>query len=408
MNAALSRFTSRSVFFIVVTEFGMALAFNIVMAFMPFYILKVSAYGPRETILWTGAIMGASAVFAAMTSTFWGGMTARFSPKLLFLRAIVGCGIVYLLMGFTENLHLLLVLRVLQGCLGGVSTIALILISNLAPKERLTRDISLFQNTITAGNLIGPPIGAYIATRVNYQAPFVFGAALIAVVAVFCWWNVPDIPLQKRKTRATGQKRSGILSGWALCMAAVFNLTFLPSILPQVLREFDLVGKDAVNAAGFIMMAYSIAAIAGNFVISALAGRTGLRKAIAMACLGGAFCQALLYVVPGVWSFTLVRMAQVFFIAAVLPMTISVFARSAGGGEIGFLNSARFAGNAMGPLLATSVLAYSNLLVLYLGIAGMTVAMFFNFLRVVNPQNGPPDVPRDGRKSERESASTLR
>ena len=58
--------------------------------------------------------------------------------------------------------------------------------------------------------------------------------------------------------------------------------------------------------------------------------------------------------------------------------------------------------------MATSVLAYSNLLVLYLGIAGMTVAMFFNFLRVVNPQNGPPDVPRDGRQSERESASTLR
>ena len=122
----------------------------------------------------------------------------------------------------------------------------------------------------------------------------------------------------------------------------------------------------------------------------------------------GAFCQALLYVVPGVWTFTLVRMAQVFFIAAILPMTISVFARSAGGGEIGFLNSARFAGNALGPLMATSILAYSNLLVLYLGIAGMTVAMFFNFLRVVNPQNGPLGVPRDGRKSERESASRLR
>jgi len=408
MKSWFSSFTSRRVLFIAVTEFGMVIAFNVVMAFMPFYILKFSPYEQKETILWTGFIMGAAPVFAAMTSTFWGGLTARFSPKLLFLRAIIGHGIVYLLMGFTQNLHLLLALRIAQGCLGGVSTIALILVSRQSSRADLPRDMSFFQNALTAGNLIGPPAGAYLATSIGYRAPFFFSFALIALMALFCWRNVEDVPLQKKVARPVEKKRGGILSGWALCMAAVFNLTFLPSILPQVLREFDWVGKDAVNMAGFIMMAYSVAAIIGNFAISALATRTGLRRAIAVACLGGACCQALLYVVPGVWSFTLVRMAQVFFIAAVLPMTISVFARSAGGGEIGFLNSARFAGNALGPLMATSVLAYSNLLVLYLGIAGMTVAMFFNFLRVVNPRNGPPDVPRDGRKSERESASRLR
>ncbi|HOG16324.1 MAG: drug efflux system protein MdtG [Syntrophaceae bacterium PtaU1.Bin231] len=389
MKDPLSNFTSRSVFFIAITEFGMALAFNFVMAFMPFYILKISPYGQKETILWTGAIMGTSAVFAALTSTFWGGMTARFSPKLLFLRAIIGHGIVYLLMGFTENLYLLMALRIAQGCLGGVSTIALILLSHLSSRESLPRDMSLFQNSITAGHLIGPPVGAYLATAIGYRAPFVFAGALIAVVTWFCWRNVPDVPLQKKAARSAGRKRGGIFSGWALCMAAVFNLTFLPSILPQVLQEFDWVGKDAVNMAGFIMMAYSVAAIAGNFLISTFATRVGLRRAIAAACLGGAFCQALLSIVPGVWSFTLVRMAQVFFIAAILPMTISVFARSAGGGEIGFLNSARFAGNAMGPLLATSILAYSNLLILYLGIAGTTVALFLVFLRVVRPSDGP-------------------
>jgi len=43
----------------------------------------------------------------------------------------------------------------------------------------------------------------------------------------------------------------------------------------------------------------------------------------------------------------------------------------------------------MEPLLATSILAYSNLLILYLGIAGTTVALFLVFLRVVRPSDGP-------------------
>jgi hypothetical protein len=73
-------------------------------------------------------------------------------------------------------------------------------------------------------------------------------------------------------------------------------------------------------------------------------------------------------------------MIQTGFIAAIFPLTISVFARDVGGGMIGFLNSARFFGNALGPLMATSVLAYSNLLTLYIAIAGFTLVTLWAFL----------------------------
>jgi hypothetical protein len=73
-------------------------------------------------------------------------------------------------------------------------------------------------------------------------------------------------------------------------------------------------------------------------------------------------------------------MIQTGFIAAVFPLTISIFARDVGGGMIGFLNSARFFGNALGPLMATSLLAYSNLLTLYIAIAAFTLVTLWAFL----------------------------
>lgn len=48
---------------------------------------------------------------------------------------------------------------------------------------------------------------------------------------------------------------------------------------------------------------------------------------------------------------------------------------------IGFLNSARFVGNAIGPMLATSVFAFSSLPVLYFLISGTTFLALCGFRR---------------------------
>ena len=167
------KIANKGVFFIAVSQFGMAFSFHCILAFMPFYIIRISTFGPKETILWIGMIMGASNVIATFTASFWGGLTSRFRPKALFEWGMLCNGTLIFLMGFTSNLYILLILRIFQGMLGGVSTIGLILIASLSPGERLHKDLSLFQNSITAGQLMGPPIGAYAASLFGYRAPFV-------------------------------------------------------------------------------------------------------------------------------------------------------------------------------------------------------------------------------------------
>jgi len=87
-----------------------------------------------------------------------------------------------------------------------------------------------------------------------------------------------------------------------------------------------------------------------------------------------------------------IRMIQTGLIAPVFPLTISIFAKEVGGGMIGFLNSARFVGMALGPLMATSILAYSNLLTLYMTIAGLTIIALFLFMRSLGLRGLTPSL----------------
>jgi hypothetical protein len=89
-------------------------------------------------------------------------------------------------------------------------------------------------------------------------------------------------------------------------------------------------------------------------------------------------------------------MVQAGFVAATVPLVISVFAsRESIGSVIGFLNSGRFAGIAMGPFVATAVLAMSSLACLYFFISGMTLVVLIGFIIFFKKEstNGRETIP---------------
>lgn len=369
----------RGIYSIAISQFGLAFCFNVVMSFMPFYIVKVSSYGSSETMVWIGLIMGLNSFVSTAAAPFWGSLTAKYRPKTLFQGAFMFNGVLFLLMGFTENLPLLLALRLIQGALGGASTIGIFMISQLSSKERLAGNLGLYQNSLTGGQLLGPPVGAYLASQIGYRAPFVFSFLLVGIALLLCHFYIVEID----KKGANPERKIGfnpnLLWGWALSFIATIHLTFLPSILPHILEGFDLVGETALKSAGFIMMGYTVTAIVGNYLISRMTARTKLTKVITVLCLVSALLQLMLIVPGGVIGFAVVRMLQTGVVAAVIPLVMASLASELGGTGIGFLNSARFAGNGVGPLIATFVLAGSSLLTLYLLIAALTILLVSAF-----------------------------
>jgi MFS family permease len=103
--------------------------------------------------------------------------------------------------------------------------------------------------------------------------------------------------------------------------------------------------------------------------LARLADRIPGHRLLLASAIGASVFQVLLILGVAPVSFTLIRMAQTFLAAGIFPVILSLVAARSGGATIGLINTARFAGNAVGPMVATFVLAHSDLLTLY-GVLG--------------------------------------
>ena len=372
---------NRTLISISLSQFGMAMTANFIMVPLPFFASKISPYSSQETLIWVGLIMGSQSFVVMIASNFWGVLTSRFSPKLLFMRGLLANCVLFLFMGFTTSLHVLLILRIIQGIFGGISTVGLIIISSSSSKEKIPADIGLFQAFLTFGQLVGPPIGTLAASVFGYRGAFVSVSIFLLIIILFSYLNVEEVPLQPKQEKLFGRStinRKTILA-WILCFTATVQLMFLPSVLPNVFEKFNMERTIALKWAGVVIMIYTATATLGTYLCSRLSLKFGRDRMILFLVILGTLFLSSLSLSRGMVDFILIRMIQTGLIAATIPLIISIFATEANGGTIGFVNSARFAGNAFGPMIATSMLAISSLTTLYLFISGMTLLALFGF-----------------------------
>jgi hypothetical protein len=126
-------------------------------------------------------------------------------------------------------------------------------------------------------------------------------------------------------------------------------------------------------------MLYTATAMVGTYLLSLCSRRVGIYRLIILLASAGILLQGLFVFSEGVVDFTIMRMIQTGLVAAIYPLTMSIFAKESKGNVIGFLNSARFAGNALGPMIATTLLAFSNLPTLYLFISLIGLSALLGF-----------------------------
>ena len=284
-------------------------------------------------------------------------------------------------MGFTRSLPLLLLLRVVQGFAAGTSTIGLILVSATSSKETLSPDIGFFQASMTLGQLLGPLFGSMGVVALGYRGAFLAASAVLFMAFVFASIFVPNVAPLPRKEGSSGRitVEKQILVAWVVSFMAMVQLMFLPSVLPNVFESFHIRHAVALKSAGMVVMLYTGTAMIGIYFWSRVSRKYGLIRMVTFLFTVGILTQILLALVDGIVSFTLIRMLQTGMVAATFPLVISIFAAESKGGIIGFLNSARFAGNALGPILATSILAWSNLPFLFLSIACLDLIVVLVF-----------------------------
>jgi len=382
-TAATLRAKSRDFVVVSTAQFSLAFALNFMFVFLPFYIHTVSPLDGPTTLRWTGLIVGAAPAMATFGSAFWGRLTDRFSPKALFERGMLSHAILVTLMGFTTDLRLLFAIRIVQGFFGGISTIGLIIVTAVSTEDELPRRMGVYQSALTLGQIFAPPLGAMAAAAFGFRGAFLTSGLMLFGVCLFCQLALGRIPPQPKRSRAEAIPRRQIWLAWFVCLVGTMHIIFLPSVLPTILRGFEVPEPQRLVTAGTIVFAYGMAAAAGSYGFSRLAGRISAARLVLLTALGASICQVLLHLGTGTVTFTLIRMVQTGCAAGIFPVILAQIAARSESKTIGFINTARFAGNALGPVAATFILAHSDLLTLYLMLGvGLALAAIGNHLGV--------------------------
>jgi DHA1 family multidrug resistance protein-like MFS transporter len=266
----------------------------------------------------------------------------------------------------------------------GSSTIGLIIVSSTSSRERVSSDIGFFQASMTCGQLVGPLLGSLAAGAFGYKGAFLSASAVLFLSVVFCVFYVTDIPKLPPRDSASRSRTvdKRVMVSWMLCFTVMLQLMFLPSVLPNIFENFRVKEAIALKWAGVVVMLYTATAMVGTYALSLWSRGVGIYRLIILLASAGILLQGLFVLSQGVVDFTIMRMIQTGLVAAIYPLTMSIFAKESKGNVIGFLNSARFAGNAFGPMIATTLLAFSNLPILYLFISLITLSALSGFVYV--------------------------
>lgn len=364
---------NRDIAVLVSAQFSLAFAINFMYVFLPFYVQAISPLDEAATLRWTGLIVGAASAMAIFGSTFWASLTDRFSPKVLFERGILSHVVLVALMGFITDLRILLGIRILQGFLGGISTIGLMIISAISSEKQLAGRMGLYQSALTLGQIFAPPLGAMAAAAIGFRGAFLGSSLMMLGVFIFCQMGLSPLPPQPRRVADGAVPRRQLWLAWGVAFVGTIHIVFLPSILPTILQDFHVPEHEQLVTAGLIVFAYGASAAAGSYGFSRLAARIPAKRLVLACGVGASAFQVLLILGVGPVTFTLIRMAQCALAAGIFPLVLVQVASRGYGGTIGFINAARFAGNAAGPVAATFILANLDLLSLYL-VLGMGLA----------------------------------
>ncbi|MEN9355659.1 MAG: hypothetical protein RL318_2984 [Fibrobacterota bacterium] len=182
-----NRFTSYQKFVVAVLAF---LQFTIVLDFMILsplgaILLKELGIGTKQF----GLVVSAYAFSAGISGILAAGFADRFDRKKLLMFFYAGFLVGTLLCGMAPNYHFLLGARIVTGIFGGViGSISFAIVADLFPMQMRGRVMGTVQSSFAASQVMGIPVGLFLANHLGWHAPFLLivgiGAAVGVVIAL--------------------------------------------------------------------------------------------------------------------------------------------------------------------------------------------------------------------------------
>ncbi|MCL4240672.1 MAG: MFS transporter, partial [Dehalococcoidia bacterium] len=177
----------RNLLFVWIGVFVGLMGANFVFPFIPFYIQELGVSDKSEVAFYTGLTASATGLSLTLTAPVWGSLADRFGRKPMFLRALIGAGILIGVMGIAQAVWQLVLLRFLMGAFAGTMGAAAALVASSTPRERVGYALGTLQTGQFTANMLGPVIGGVVAANLGIRESFIFCAGLYGIAAVLVY-----------------------------------------------------------------------------------------------------------------------------------------------------------------------------------------------------------------------------
>lgn len=267
-------------------------------AMVPFLTYIVEDLGITDPVtrnIWTGVLVAAAPVMAALMGPVWGGIGDRYSRKAMVLRGVGAIALFVGLMSFVRTPWELLGLRLLQGLFSGYVPPSITLVSVQAPVNRQGVVAGLLQSAMHAGAVSGYAMGGIIAASGDMADvfPICAGLAVAGFLAVLLWVREEprpttsrfSLPGAVRALREDLRYVMGLRSLVKLLLLVVVVRALVASVNPSFARYVEEVGGERAGV-GWLFSAEALVLLLAAPLWGRMVEGTGPRRVFSLCALG--------------------------------------------------------------------------------------------------------------------------
>jgi len=350
--------------------------YTLVMPFLPSFVRELGVTSKAGIAFWSGLILSCSPLVASLCGPIWGRLGDRWGLKIMAQRATIANALLWFSMGFAQNVYQLLALRALLGLLGGFNSVSVALITQSAPRERVTGIVGTLQAVQIFAAGLGPFVGGVLANAIGVRRTFfvtglVMFGAVISVFALYrdAEYKTKDFEEPGKKSRFW-QRPQYVTTLLVLFFVNMADRTFGLTV-PLFLEEL---GTTAAWVAGTVISVATFGEAASAWMSGKLASRTTLRFLITARLVLSILVLLPMLYVRSVVQFSVLRVLLALLAGGTLTLTVSaasdVIPEEYRGTGFALLQSMSMLGGAAGPLVAG-------------GLAGWSIRSVFVFNAVV-------------------------
>ncbi|VVN02173.1 Bacillibactin exporter [Pseudomonas fluorescens] len=367
-------------------SFTTLVSLSMLLPFLPLYVQQLGVTSQADVVQWSGVAFAATFFGTALTAPLWGRLADRFGRKPMLIRAAIGMAVVMSLIGLARTVTDLVVLRLIAGLVGGYASASIVMIGSQVPREKAGWALGVLSTGALSGSLVGPLVGGFLPELVGIRGTFFVGGGVIALAALTTLLLIREDFDRARDGRrqqdAAVPEPAG--SSWlviaALLITAMMVLLANMSIEPIItvyLGDLGVPLDQQARIAGVVMACSALGSLLTAARLGALADRIGgWNVIIGCLVLTGVLMLPQAYVTQW-WQLALLRGLMGMTLAGLLPAIAKLLRQSVEehrtGTFLGYLQSAQFAGQVIGPLLGGQIGARLGLQPVFLLTAALLV-----------------------------------